>query len=280
MLEAVADVQAALWGFESLAPFDAYSVGSLVPQGFERYARILHPGWRIDGRQRLPVRWSEMAACTDSQPHALMQWNKIAVPNMGDAKVLAPDEGTIPAAVSSHLADILASQTDCHCWLGVWVGYGWDYSEHVPQPTRSVEVSGARDWDLFLAPMQAVFRPFFRSGQTANLIWSDDRSWWLTADIDLNSSYIGGSAPLIEALLGSDKLETWPAVPDDDVTWDSDEVNSSCFSSATTDSGSQEWRSVSWLQWRTILSALPFGGAETRPTVFAQKSRSRWWRRR
>ena len=280
VLEAVSDVQAALWGFERLAPFNAYSVGSLVPQGFERYARILHPGWRIEERRRLPVRWSEMASCTESQSHALMQWKKIAAPNMGDAEVLAPDEGTIPVAVSSHLANILSLRTDCRCWLGVWGGYGGGYSEHVPQPTKSVD-TGARHWDLFRAPLRAAFRPFFCWGYTANLIWSDDRGWWLTTDIDLNSSYIGGNASLIEALLGSDELETWPASPDDDITWDSDKINFRSFSSATADSGSQGECRMPWSWRRTILSALPFvSDTETGSTLFAQNDRGRWWRRR
>lgn len=68
--------------------------------------------------------------------------------------------------------------------------------------------------------------PFF-AGQdkTANLIWCDDPSWWLTTDIDLNTTYIGGDVQLIEAVLESTVLEALPASPDDDITIHSDKLN-------------------------------------------------------
>ena len=248
----------------------------LVPKGFERYARIFHPAWQLDGGQRMPIRWAAMAASTGSHVHALMQWRKIATPTLGGSEVVGPDEGTIPAAVSLPLLDLLSPHTGRDaCWLGVWQGWGrrWkEYRIQTPQATKSIDAGrgpergvfhspawkwdvfgsslkivfshllkgvgltaktsaidtwGGRTYDMFRAPLKMAFSPVFKSGdQTANLIWAADRSWWLTNDIDLNTSYIGGNARLIDSLLASDDLEVWPARPEDKVSYDADRLNS------------------------------------------------------
>ena len=60
---AVKDTSEAQWLVEGLDR-TLETVGSLVPRGFEAYARILHPAWRVPregGRLvRSPVRWSEV----------------------------------------------------------------------------------------------------------------------------------------------------------------------------------------------------------------------------
>lgn len=68
---------------------------------------------------------------------------------------------------------------------------------------------------------------FFVGGdKTANLIWCDDPNWWITTDIDLNSTYIGGDKELIQEVLGSPALEALPVKVDDGITICSDRVNS------------------------------------------------------
>ena len=265
MLEPVADVRAALWGFDRLAPFNDYSVGSLVPRGFEHYVRILHPGSWLNGRQRVPIGWAEMAASTGCQAHALMQWVKFATPTFRGHEARRPDEGTIPVAVSTPLMDLLTPHTGfAACWVGLWQGWGrtW-YVRHVPLPTKSVDTGGGREWDLFRAPLEEAFAPFLEN-QTASLIWAADRSWWLTTDIDLDSTYIGGSARLIESVLATDKLETWPAQPEDNITWDADRLNSvenpidDIRLRCSSDENQCLESSMKW--WKNIRGGTPKGG--------------------
>ncbi|MCY3884329.1 MAG: hypothetical protein OXG24_05365, partial [Gammaproteobacteria bacterium] len=64
------------------------------------------------------------------------------------------------------------------------------------------------------------------SNYTAGLVWANDRSWWMTTDIDLHSSYIGGTTNLIEDILSAPELEAWPSSPDDNITFDADSLNS------------------------------------------------------
>lgn len=273
-LEAVANVDGALWGFERLARFNAGCVGSLVPQGFERYARIFHPGWRVEEQRRIPVRWGDMAACTGRHAHPLMHWDTISPPNtMDNAGVERPDEGTMPRDVALPLRDILLRHTRGDpCWLGVWSGYGRGYRAHVPQPVASFDSGGGREWDLFRASLREAFLPVIGPPfeQTANLIWDAERSWWLTTDIEFDSSYIGGDEPLIEALLGSDKLETWPVAAEDGIA-DPDPFNPDTLGPLPT-KRRPPWR---W-SWRDVRLSLPqfgFHSNERRQVFFSPRKR-------
>ena len=212
-----------------------WTVIGIVPRGFEAYARILHPAWRITGRSdnfiRTPVRWSEIASLRGTTPHRLMQWPQIwALPEFdsqaidlcvsaGMAPVEGPDEGTLPAAVAGPLKAMLASRTNRFesCWFGVWVGYGCGYKPEI-QKTKSIATE-SREWGLFRAPLEKLDFNFLDAaeefGNTANLVWPDDRTWCVATEIDHTYTYVGGSGELISDILRSEDLEAYEVFPDD-----------------------------------------------------------------
>ena len=61
--------------------------------------------------------------------------------------------------------------------------------------------------------------------ESPNLIWPADRSWFVASEIDLDSTFVGGSTELINDLLADSRLEAWPASPADPVIADSDVLN-------------------------------------------------------
>ena len=231
---AVDDTSEAQWFVEGLTP-SLGTVGALVPRGFEAYARILHPAWRVrreGGRLvRSPVRWSEVAELRGTTAHRLMQWPQVwALPLFDDsaieycvdaglAPIEGPDEGRLPPLVARVIQQVLSAHagTVAPCWFGVWPGFGAEYSEGIPSTHRLS--TQYRDWDLFRAPLDALTLNFFDAGemfyQSANVVWPDDRSWCLATDIDLNSSYLGGTKALIEAVLRHEALEAYEASADD-----------------------------------------------------------------
>lgn len=73
-LQPVADVSTGGWIAGRLGTFGG-GVGSVVPRGFEAYARVLHPVPDADWSN---VRWAEVCASTGRRAHALMQWDAIA----------------------------------------------------------------------------------------------------------------------------------------------------------------------------------------------------------
>jgi len=218
-IEAVEDTSEAQWLVEGLDPtFE--TVGSLVPLRFEAYARILHPAWRVrrkgDRLVHSPVRWSEVAELRDTKAHRLMQWPQVwALPLFDDSAIeycvdaglaptACPDEGRLPRQVARKIQQVLSAHTDtaAPCWFGVWIGFGHEYREGIPETRRLA--AEHREWDLFRAPLGALNLNFFDVDeffyQSANIVWPDDRSWCLATDIDLNSSYLGGTKALIEAV--------------------------------------------------------------------------------
>ena len=67
---------------ERLAPFDASVVTSLVPGGFEAYARVLHPAEEPLHGGDWVVRWTEVAAWSGLPLRPDSQFHSIALPRV------------------------------------------------------------------------------------------------------------------------------------------------------------------------------------------------------
>jgi hypothetical protein len=63
------------------------------------------------------------------------------------------------------------------------------------------------------------------SEQSANLWWPEDRAWFVATDIDLMSTYVGGSAACVADLLAAEGLETAAVPADQPLGQDTDTVN-------------------------------------------------------
>lgn len=213
-------------------PFDAYDVGSLVPAVFERYARVLHPAGPSPGP---PVRWDTVAAWSGRTVHALAQWDALSLP-VGEIPVGRPfdDPPGTDGLRGAHLAallDLLAwhTTTGDDCFIGVWHGHGW-LGEANLASSPELELD-QRTFLIRRGPIEAArevgWRQFDGSfvPEPPNLVWPLDRAWFVASDVDLDSSYLGGSGDLIDALLADPLLEAWEVDPADRLTADSDLVN-------------------------------------------------------
>jgi hypothetical protein len=101
-----------------------------------------------------------------------------------------------------------------------------------------------RDYILFEGPLRAATEMGWPSGallsatypeldvdpdwfqpQSPNLFWPADRTWCVATEIDLDSTYVGGSQALVESLLQDARFEAWPADLDDPIDAASDTIN-------------------------------------------------------
>ena len=127
------NVSPAAWVVERLRPPATGTVGSLVPQGFEAYARVLHPARRLDGEAVVPVRWSEVAAWSGRTLHPRTQFERLARPASGSGVGPAPwdgeppEAGHLPPDQAAALAGLLrrSTATPDACWFCLWDGYGF-----------------------------------------------------------------------------------------------------------------------------------------------------------
>lgn len=244
-LKAAEDIRQGRWLVDALDNSD--NVCSIVPRGYECYARVLHPAWqhRLEDCHvvKRPVSWAEVALKRGRAVHRLMQWPHVSgLPRIeehvidrlavaGCVILSAPDEGTIPLTVAAALRETLISHMEesDSCCFGIWNGY-WSENEGV----RSLGLgkpkaigTQRREWFLFHGSLDNIEYSFAGADrhQSANLVWAEDRSWCLGVGVDLYSTYIGGSKSLISTVLASGGLEAYAALPEDNITFDADRVN-------------------------------------------------------
>ncbi len=231
-LHLVDDVSAANWIVASVRNFQ-YDVGSLLPVTCEAYARVLHSASRGSSGDTVEVAWSAVAVANGRIAHAAMEWVAIT----GDWKFeqndvqpgiwdQPPSTGSLPPRTAASLAGVLArfTSTPSECWFGVWEGYG----DAPFQPgTVPLIAMPQRNMALLRGPVHAAGTAFAGTGwpHSASLWWPDDRSWRVATDIDLMSTYIGGSADCIAAVLADQHLEAYPVTVDQTIHWQSDTIN-------------------------------------------------------
>ncbi len=229
-----------------------------VPNGYPAYVRIFHPA---RGRGDELKRWSDVAQATGRRAHRLMQWHAVVGTTDSDnfrgslCPEWEPERGNLAHPALRALCDILDGHTSTadDCYFALWEGwgglesYGWVVGDpvvpgrQVGGQTRHVFSAGelssprlclpGRDYVLLAGPLDDSLRigswigADWFSPQSPNLFWPANRAWCVASEIDFDSTLVGGSAGLIEAVLESPELETFAVQPDDSLAYDADTIN-------------------------------------------------------
>jgi hypothetical protein len=223
------DVSTGVWVSSARRRGVPGTVGAVVPAVFEAYARVFHPPVRYAGDDDIDVSWAEVAAHNGRVAHPLMQWvgitgswEYVSADNQPPVWDDAPSEGHLPVATATRLAAVLGRHTGTpqDCRFGRWVGFGFDAAalEGLPQ----LLLRGGHDVVVVRGTVADAARNLAPEPheQSANLWWPADRTWCVVTDIDLMSTYVGGSAACIADLLATPGLEAAPATPEDPVAAD------------------------------------------------------------
>jgi hypothetical protein len=248
-------VEAADWIPGRLNGF-AKNVGSIVPTGFEAYARIFHHATGGAQYPGVEVRWSEVAAWAGRTVHPEMQFHAITAPLPGRTSgplpwTYEPRLGVLSVQQARALVDVLTPRTTTPnaCWLCLWEGYGYNTAvwmtaarasrEHRPPPPQELQPPGAAQFGELLKRRKRVGLPgrdyLLFKGSIAqaqgwedgpNLWWPDDRAWCVASEIDFPYTYVAGSKALIDDILRHPGLEALPATVEDGINANSDTINS------------------------------------------------------
>lgn len=232
------------------------AISGTIPTGYESYARICHP---VEDGQGGWVDWGTVAQATGRTAHPLMQWHLL----VGSADWLNmtgslwpagdPERGNLHPDALAALCRVLHIYTsEQRCFFCVWDGYGWitgataSYTPvgggsqpESPQPPAFSDAELAatrvvlpgRSYLLLTGDLDDALKigwrltPDYFIRQSPNLFWPADRSWCVASEIDFDSTVIGGSRQLIQAILDEASLDSWPVSLDDSLAYDGDHLN-------------------------------------------------------
>jgi hypothetical protein len=83
-----------------------------------------------------------------------------------------------------------------------------------------------REYVVVSGPLrEATLVKGWLSPSSPNLIWPEDRAWFLASEIDFDSTLVGGTEELARAILDDSRFEAFPIGPRDHLTWNADKVN-------------------------------------------------------
>ena len=90
----------------------------------------------------------------------------------------------------------------------------------IPSPSRSFSFAHKGE-----GPPPRPDPSFLLRREAPNLIWPEDTSWLVASEVDFDSTLVGGSKELIEAIVESPELEAWRLEPTDSLAADADKIN-------------------------------------------------------
>jgi hypothetical protein len=148
--------------------------------------------------------------------------------------------GPLCALLAGHTA------TPERCFFCLWDGWAWigraSYtllrSDEPVQPRFSAEELSRprvrhpqRDYLLLEGPLTAAIELGDDPGtsmfdpQSPNLFWPEDRAWCVASEIDFDSTLVGGTTELVDAILNDRTFDAWPVQPEDSLAADADRIN-------------------------------------------------------
>ena len=235
-IEIMESTEPAHWLRDRLAPWwrggPGMTVGWLVPEGYEAYARIYHKAEiQAPDMSWEPARWSELARANNRSVHPEMSFREVAGLERGEHRMgLSEPRRWMDEAECSALMNVLSrfTTTPERCYFAVWHGYGGMFSkEHCEQlfgksaasrlSRATVQITFRNpDHILFSGPLEAVmdFQGWMGDrwfGQAPDVWWPEDRAWCVASDIDADVTCLAGSRGCIEAVLVTPELEALPA---------------------------------------------------------------------
>jgi hypothetical protein len=242
---------------------DSGAVEDQVPKMFQAYARVFHPasdaeGARVTwaevarrlGRIAHPeMQWHQIVGTSDTFGIEGSNWSG-SIPRLGELRI--EDLDRLCAVLAGHTAD------PDHCYFGLC-----EINHHplvdkteTEQGKRSrLKLPVGRDHLILEGPLEAVVQigdtdppglmvfvakrpeggppperpepdptdPFWR--ESPSLIWPADRSWFVASEVDFDSTVIGGSRSLVDALIDAPGLEVFEVKPETKLTAFSDKRN-------------------------------------------------------
>jgi len=214
------------------------AVSLQVPKIFDAYARVFHRATDGDGNH---VTWGEVAKRLGRTAHREMQWHQLVGSSDSDNFTGSkwsggrPELGEMEVEELDRLCRVLAAHTADpeRCLFGLCTIQNWKLDALPAEAERYPQLGlpWGRDHVVLSGPLSAVDQIGYADqsnviwGEVPNLIWPSDRSWLVVSEVDFDSTLVGGSSELVEALIADSDLEVYAVEPDTSLAAFSDEIN-------------------------------------------------------
>ncbi|MGB3699144.1 MAG: hypothetical protein WBA05_17095 [Gordonia sp. (in: high G+C Gram-positive bacteria)] len=208
--EVLRDARLAEWVDPLLSAANSGTVGSLVPDGYERYLRVLHPAEKTaDDVVVESFQWADVARINGKIAHAEMQWTRISEKypdldrglwNEGPHRIdfLQPE-------VTDEIAHLLGGDSNPRCVFAFWEG-----NTAFDEITSEFPKASIGRFNYYLTAGDVGRASQTLEGIRPNMWWPIDRSWYVCSNFDLDSTYIGADSARSDEIIVSRSLEAWP----------------------------------------------------------------------
>lgn len=222
-LEPLAHANTVSWIRERLQPLTGWlPVGAFVPRGFDGCTRLLHPAY-LNGVGQVP--WSRVAEWSRRPLTPTSFFRDLGTRPDGTRWMAVgdtPRAGELDPGLTSKLAEVLAAFTSTPeaCWFCVWHGWGdiLVHEDSLVDISPQFRASGRR-YALYGGSVRRV-TDLLRLGpngrfRSPSFWWPADRAWFVSTEVDAESTYVAGSTALIERLIAAADFETFRATLSD-----------------------------------------------------------------
>jgi hypothetical protein len=175
-----------------------------------------------------------------------------------------PPTGSMDVPTFDALCEILATHTadPVHCFFGLCTIESWLDSFSPDELKPLLKLPMGRDHIVLTGPLAAIdqiVRDWSKGGpgsatftftsmvegpspepteppsqtsqfdrtrrEAPHLIWPADHTWLVVSEVDFDSTLVGGSGELIEAIVDSPEVEAWQVESTDSLAYDADKIN-------------------------------------------------------
>jgi hypothetical protein len=165
------------------------------------------------------------------QWHALLGHSSSEVRTDTDAEWLGtnPAVGALDTDEFDALCGILQNHSadTSRCFFGLSVIENWLERFSADEMKPLLKLPCGRDYIVLTGPLSAVDQ--LRQGPfgpaVPNMMWPFDRSWLVIGEVDFDSTLIGGSAGMVQAIVESPALEALVVKADTSLAADADKIN-------------------------------------------------------
>lgn len=176
-------------------------VANILPEGYDSYLRVFHPFEPWGERRVPPPTWRQLAQEAGAHYGPELTWEDLepVLPQTGDGRPYAVDEGELDfPRLNSLLQELAVDGDEIFYYFGL-------ASIVAAQSHQAICFRG--DIESLQQIKEAVDALAQRHVAGPEYLWNERRTWIVSTDYDLTSTYVACDRPAAQKVLNDRQLE-------------------------------------------------------------------------